>query len=280
MNDDAFMFPSDVLPHTGFGPKHIFMMAAVSRALAAGKAGLRILEVGAWVGASTLLWCEAIRRFGGPEIAAQSSVLVIDSWAPILSSEDLAFGKYRQFVNAAKDDLAYNIFCHNARIGAGRYGVAIDHRRGRSDEILPDLPSEAFDIVFVDAGHYYDDVAFDVAEAKRLVQTGGVVCGDDLNLWIDQIDVPAATAASNRDIILDPRSGAYHHPGVTLAVGEAFAAVGMCGGFWSADKITAVSFAPTPIRFERAFLPSFLAEAEQAEFRDNVTPYFPDAFTT
>ncbi|RAU21803.1 hypothetical protein CU669_10880 [Paramagnetospirillum kuznetsovii] len=275
---ERFLFPPDVVPHTHFLPKHAFIMATVNGALKSGNASLRIAEIGSWLGASTLLWSESILRFGGPQAAAGSSVLSIDSWNPILSSEDLQSAKYQFFANAAKNDVAYNIYLHNAKAGSEAYGVPIDHIRGVSEDTLPGLGEDVFDIVYVDAGHYYDDASIDIAHAKRMTRIGGIICGDDLNLLMEEVDIPTARANANRDLVEDPRTGKFFHPGVTLAVGEAFDAVGTCGGFWAVRKTATDAFTAQEVRFDGLFIPSFLTEADQALFCDSVRPYYPAGF--
>lgn len=268
VDPNEFLFPAVAVPHTRFTAKHVFMMATINGAIKSGKTSLRILEVGSWLGASTLLWSESILRFGNEAIARNSSILAVDSWNPILSSEDLAFENYRTFVNAAKNDVAYNIFAHNATLGAKRFGVKIDWIRGRSEDVIQDLDTASFDIAYLDAGHYYDDVLTDIALTKDLVKVGGTICGDDLNLLMDQVDLEAARAGRNRDVIQDPKTGCCYHPGVTLAVGESFPAVGSCAGFWSVRKASDDVYLPSDLAFDGIFIPSFLSDEDARFFSD------------
>ena len=270
---NRFLFPSNAVPHTRFTAKHGFIMATVNKAIRNGATSLRILEVGSWLGASTLLWGESIRYFGGEHIARNSRILAIDSWRPILSSEDLKFEEYQDFANAAKNDFAYNIFLHNAKLGSKMYGVEIESIRGSSEDILPSLERSSHDIVYIDASHYYDDVIYDINEAKTIVRNGGIICGDDLNLELSQVDAEITATNGNRDCIIDERSGQWYHPGVTRAVGESFPEVGCLGGFWTVAKLSDTAFAPNEVRFDGLFVPSFLSPEDQTFFCDTVNQY-------
>ena len=270
---DKFFFPEAANPHTDFGAKHAFMMATINSEINAGKTSFRILEIGSWLGASTLLWAESIRQFGNDDIVKNSKIISVDSWNPIFCSDDMEFPSYKKFVGAAKDDVAYKIFCHNACLGSRKFGVTIDHIRGRSDDVLPDICHDTFDIAYIDAGHYYDDVIVDIAFAKDLVASGGIICGDDLNIRLDQADLEVVRANANRDYIYDRKSGGYYHPGVTLAVGESFPAVGACGGFWSVRKVSDQVYLPSEIAFNGIFIPSFLGDNDQKSFVEIINTY-------
>ena len=263
----GFRFPSEAVPHTQFSAKHALIMATVNGAVKSGLTSLRILEVGSWLGASTLLWAESILRFGGEAMARRSSILAVDSWSPVLSQDDLSIEQYRIFVDASKNDAAYNTFVHNATLGTKSFGVPIQWERGQSRDVIPRLGDQTFDIIYIDAGHYYDEVATDIALTKGLLRIGGTMCGDDLNLSQDQVDQDTLMASTARDFIVDPKTGSHYHPGVTLAVGEAFPTVAaVSGGFWSVCKTSDDVFVPNKPRFDGIFLPSFLSNEDAKLF--------------
>ncbi len=273
VDPNAFLFPPGAVPHTRFTAKHGFIMATVNRAIRNGATSLQILEVGSWLGASTLLWSESIRHFGGAEIAGNSRVLAVDSWNPVLSSDDLMFEEYQEFAKAAKNDLAYNIFQHNAKLGTKLFGVKIDSIRGMSEDILPDIAPESCDIAYVDGSHYYDDVVYDIRLVKPIVKAGGTICGDDLNLKMEQVDAEVAMANGNRDCIVDEKTGLWYHPGVTRAVHESFPDVGALGGFWTVTKMSDDIFVPNEVRFDGIFVPSFLDRDDKVFFCDTINQY-------
>ena len=88
--------------------------------------------------------------------------------------------------------------------------------------MLPALPRNYFDLVFVDGDHSYAAVLADIQAAGGLIKDGGVLCGDDLERQSFEIDQAYARTQIDSDYIRDPRSGHEYHPGVTLAVGELF----------------------------------------------------------
>jgi predicted O-methyltransferase YrrM len=64
-------------------------------------------------------------------------------------------------------------------IAAGR----VEIRRGRSGAVLPALPADSFDWVYVDAAHDFDSVAADLELCRRVVRPGGLIAGHDYLRW-------------------------------------------------------------------------------------------------
>ena len=239
--------------------RHLWLTATVSL-LAQRGTGLRILEVGSWMGASVLTWSAAIDRF----IASDSEILCVDTWAPYLAVDDINLnGSYRAMDRAAAIDLAYAVFRHNASCVPKK--VRVDHLRGRSKDVLPMLRDGAFDIVYVDGSHYYADVVADLAEARRLVAEGGLLCGDDLELQTAEIDEAHARINIDRDVLIDPKSEKFYHPGVTLAVAEAMGPVSAYTGFWVMRR-EGQGFVPVDLAGATPFLPAHFGD----EYRKTV----------
>jgi len=144
----------------------------------------RILEVGSWVGGSALTWAEGISRFH----QASGSVLCVDPWEPYSDSEDAAtkaLDLRDRMANAARDGTAFRLFQHN--VTTSPHGHLIQYRRARSTEVLPALPAASFDLIYIDGSHRYEDVRFDLQQAKRLAVEGGIICGDDLDATHDGV---------------------------------------------------------------------------------------------
>jgi hypothetical protein len=100
-----------------------------------------------------------------------------------------------------------------------------------SDLFLPRLRSESFDLVYIDGSHYYDAVSADIAQAKRLINPSfGIICGDDLELSPS----PGLIAHARSRLDMDFDTEFNYHPGVLLAVSEAFESVVIDNGFWYA----------------------------------------------
>ena len=239
--------------------RHLWLTAAVSLFAQRGS-GLRILEVGSWMGASMLTWAAAIDRF----IAGEGEILAVDTWAPYLAADDInADGAYRIMDRAAAVDLAYAVFRHNASCVSKK--VRVDHLRGRSKDVLSMLRERAFDIVYIDGSHYSADVVADLAEGKRLVAEGGLLCGDDLEQQLTEVDEAYARANLDRDAVVDPKNRKPFHPGVTFAVAEALGPVSSYTGFWAMRR-EGERFVPVDLAGATPFLPSHFSE----EYRKTV----------
>jgi predicted O-methyltransferase YrrM len=205
------------------------------------KQKLRILEIGAWVGASALTWLDALDRYAG----GNGEVWCCDLWEPylevtperaaqaagVLPDSDVGLA----MDVAAKAGVAQALFDYNVARAGGTSRVV--QLKGDSASILPGLASEQFDLVYIDGDHRFEAVRRDVAEARRLVRRGGVVCGDDLEFQLDEVDAAFARAQPNADWMLDPQSGQGYHPGVTVAVGESFGRVSAYGGYWLVRRV-------------------------------------------
>jgi hypothetical protein len=102
-----------------------------------------------------------------------------------------------------------------------------------------------------------------------LLASGGILCGDDLDLEYDQCD--AEFARRNRDAqpAVDPKTGHMFHPGVTLAVNEAFPRVGNYFGFWAVTR-EADGWVPFEFRGETCFIPDHVDPAQTEAALDNL----------
>jgi predicted O-methyltransferase YrrM len=192
---------------------------------------LDVLEIGSWAGASAVTWAMALREAG-----ASATVTCVDPWLPYFDAEAEHDRHYRDMNDAARDGLIAQLFEHNIRCA----GVAdmIRQRRGYSQNVLPELPSGQFDIVYIDGSHRFEDVRFDIQQAKRLLRGGGVICGDDLERQSSEVsaDELSQAIAGGRDYVYSEASRSHYHPGVTAAVGREFDSVGVWDGFWAVRK--------------------------------------------
>lgn len=189
---------------------------------------LRILEVGSWAGSSSVSWAKTMQHEG-----VAGSVLCVDAWKPYFDLELESGAVYSEMNAAAASGEIMQLFQHNVRAS----GVAdyIQCQRGNSRDVLPRLPSGAFDIIFLDGSHQHHQVAFDIAQARRLVADGGIICGDDLELQRDEIPTFEHTQAvrSARDFVRCEAANESYHPGVTEAVADAFGHVAVWEGLWA-----------------------------------------------
>jgi hypothetical protein len=249
--------------------RHVLMMGAVWHLTRAGvRPELQVLEIGSWYGASALSWAQGLALHNG----AQGSLTCVDGWAPFFDRSLHTDDVYTAMEQSLGSDAAYQIFLHN--IATIPDTVRSRHFRGKSEEILPLLRENTFDIVFIDADHTYTPVKRDILHAMPLVRDGGLICGDDLNLQFADVDQPNAQANGDRDFIKDPKTGRNFHPGVTLAVHEIFGRVSMWGGFWAMQKSGGrwqpISLRDMPVHYPAHF-PADAVERARSHLAD-ITP--------
>lgn len=102
-------------------------------------------------------------------------------------------------------------------------GLPVTPHRGFSKDILPDFPSQSFDLAYIDGDHKWPAPFDDICQCKRLVKPGGIICGDDF-------EKPFQAPVTAYELTQDFTNG--YHPGVSLAVHIAFPAVNSQDGFW------------------------------------------------
>ncbi len=188
----------------------------------------QILEIGSWAGGSAVIWAEAIKRFHH----GKGFVLCIDPWSKYdIGGEG---GVYKVMNQALEKEEIFQLFLHN--IKALGHEDIIRWIRMKSEEILPFLRPESFDLIYLDGRHTYEQVLEDLKNAAPLLREGGILCGDDLELQLPLVDVRRAKVNAQVDYIQDPRSGEWFHPGVTLAVAHWFGTVSAWDGFWAMRK--------------------------------------------
>ncbi len=196
-----------------------------------GKAAVRVLEVGSWAGASAITFGSVIRELG----ISDSKIICVDQWDQYFVAEDRSL-HYRSMNAAIAHGEIQELFYHNIKMCG--LGDMVEVKKASSREVLPELEGATFDLVYIDGSHKKDDVLYDLQQAKRLVHSGGVICGDDLELLKSQIDSDAHQAAldKDKDFATDPRTGVSYHPGVTEAVGIMFDGVWQEQGLWCVER--------------------------------------------
>jgi predicted O-methyltransferase YrrM len=192
---------------------------------------LAILEVGSWCGASALVWGEALERYA----KSQGAVTCVDFWEPHHDTHANADVIYQEMDAAAESGEAYDVFLNN--IGFLPEGVEIEIIRGDSKKVLPSLDNRRFDLIYIDGDHTYNGVNSDINNCLGLVNEGGILSGDDLEIQKHAIERPASTIDPALDLTKNPELGSNYHPGVTLAVEENFGPVSSWYGFWGMQKI-------------------------------------------
>ena len=125
------------------------------------KTGVRLLEIGSWMGASAVVLGDVARAHNG-------KLVCVDWWNGNVG-EGLTW--------EAKLHDAYARFWHRIK-RAGLTDTVIP-MRGKSQDVLPLLADKSFDVIWIDGDHRYDGVKYDIEQAKRLITSGGLICGHD-----------------------------------------------------------------------------------------------------
>lgn len=211
--------------------RHVFMIATIWHLTKQKKSeNLQVLEIGSWVGASALSWAQGLKIHND----AKGTITCVDAWKPFFDRNTHQNDVYVNMEQALGSETAYNLFSHN--ISTLPKTITCQHLRGQSDNILPLLRPGTFDVVFIDGDHSYTPVLKDIKNSLALVKDGGIICGDDLNLQLSQVDAENTRKNAEADFIKDTKTNRNYHPGVTLAVAEIFGEVSSWGGFWAMQK--------------------------------------------
>ncbi|MDA0239742.1 MAG: class I SAM-dependent methyltransferase [Proteobacteria bacterium] len=240
--------------------RQIYMSATVSL-LSDRPSPLNILEIGSYMGASAITWAKALDKlYDGP-----GSLTCVDPWD---GSGDA--GYQADVRGALESETAYNVFRHN--ISTCPDAVPVLVQRGTSRDILPNLETASFDIVYVDGSHLSADVQYDLQEGDRLLADDGILCGDDLELQAHECDLAFARNNSETDFIADPKTGRKYHPGVTIAVFDFLGTVSAFSGFWAMRKMLE-GYQPVDFQTASGIFPThwpaeFVELAKQAVVRD------------
>ncbi|MDD2850973.1 MAG: class I SAM-dependent methyltransferase [Desulfuromonadaceae bacterium] len=141
--------------------------------------GAQILEIGSYLGASTTALGHGImlRR------SALYSLYCLDSWQDY---EKQGFYAKGIAPPEASDIDILSSFIHTTSF----MGEQLRILKGTSSQFAPLLPSEFFDMVFVDGAHDYENVFFDINLALRIIKPSGLICGHDYHS--DGLDVVRA----------------------------------------------------------------------------------------
>jgi predicted O-methyltransferase YrrM len=181
----------------------------------------KILEVGSWAGSSAILWASQCKA------RQKGLVFCVDTWRGATHYPP-------DMREALLKDRIYHLFCHNIKYSeVSEYIVPM---RTSSDHAAEILKEASFDFVYIDGDHAYTQFTRDIRSFLRVVKDQGLICGDDLELLYNEVDLEYARKHRENDAILDPKTNKYFHPGVTLGVHEVFGEVSCFRGFWAMRK--------------------------------------------
>lgn len=137
----------------------------------------RIIEVGSFYGRSAWAWARS---------APSATVHCIDLWLGCTVEEpnshsNVSVFDERHFVEFTKD-------CGN-----------ITRTRGDSNRVLPTLPQQTYDLIFLDGAHTNPQYENDLELAFPLLKNGGILCGHDfISAWPDIIRATTYFAANHQ----------------------------------------------------------------------------------
>jgi predicted O-methyltransferase YrrM len=191
---------------------------------------LAILEIGSWCGASALTWGEALELFND----SRGKITCVDFWEPHHDIDINQDAIYKEMNDAAESGDAYTVFLQN--IQSLPEGVEIEIIRGDSKEVLPSLEGQMYDLVYIDGDHTYESVKADINFCLELVNEGGILAGDDLEIQAHAVNNPISINEPVLDRVINAEYGSNYHPGVTLAVSEIFGPVSSWYGLWGMQK--------------------------------------------
>lgn len=136
-----------------------------------GKPDLRFLEVGAFEGRSACWLLEHVLTH------PSSRLTVIDPFLPFhLDRWKHGFPGKPGYPPPTTVHFEARFDANMEAVGAGERLVK---RKGRSREILRELPLESFDFIFIDGSHAPFDVLRDATLCWDLLKTGGILAFDD-----------------------------------------------------------------------------------------------------
>jgi len=191
---------------------------------------LAILEIGSWCGASALTWGEALELFND----RRGKITCVDFWKPHHNTDVNQDVIYKDMGDAAKSGDAYDVSLRN--IEYLPEGVEIEIIRGDSKDVLPSLVGRKYDLVYIDGDHTYEGVMADINNCLELVNGGGILAGDDLEIQAHAVNGLVSTFEPALDRAANAKYGSNYHPGVTLAVSEIFGPVSSWYGFWGMQR--------------------------------------------
>ena len=137
-----------------------------------------IIEVGTWKGATACYWASLLRQRGMDGV-----VICVDTWLGglehfrkgTLHSKQWEMGPYRKH---GYPTLYYQFLANVVHEGLQDFIVPFPNTSAIAARWLASRDTHA-DLIFIDASHDEEDVYADLRAYWKLLQGGGVMCGDD-----------------------------------------------------------------------------------------------------
>ncbi len=131
----------------------------------------RILEIGSYRGRSTNVIGHALK-------GRQGEIYCLDIWRNFDIQPDSPLKSDPTALELPPTDFAvFEDFLSNTEWLAEKIRIL----RGSTLQFQHFLPAGFFDLIFIDAAHDYESVAFDISVSLRSIKEGGIVCGHDFH---------------------------------------------------------------------------------------------------
>jgi len=130
---------------------------------------MEIAEIGSWVGESAAAMLAGLDRSG-----IKGRITCVDTWQ---GNPNDYIGGVAQKVGS---DNVFALFKENLKDEITNGTVCPFRMRSKAAAELMASQGRTFDLVFIDAGHTYEECSEDIAAWLPLVKEGGVICGHDL----------------------------------------------------------------------------------------------------
>jgi hypothetical protein len=186
---------------------------------------LNILEVGSWFGLGST------KKFI-KHMNSSSNLFLVDPWEKYSRTDEIpTTSKMNIFVNSA-----YNSVYELVEKNKNKNIFIIKAQFEKLDDFLKE---DYFDFIYIDGSHYYHSVMQDIKISKKIIKRGGVICGDDLDLGINETLYKIAKDNIEKDLYIFDDGRAFH-PGVYLAVYDSFtkeqkSRIYTKNGFWALE---------------------------------------------
>ena len=129
-----------------------------------GRKNLRFLEIGVFEGQGTRYFFEKL-------LGPTGTLVGIDPFLDYSKSSVAKVDGFDKMINPSVEER----FLENTK----EFSARIQLHKGLSQDVLPKLPPESFDLAFVDGDHSRDAVAFDARQSFRVLKKGGYIVFDD-----------------------------------------------------------------------------------------------------
>ncbi len=138
----------------------------------------RIVEVGSWKGRST--------RAMADNMPADGTLVAVDTWRGRLGDDATQAERemYQRELGGKPEGWLRKQFNENMRGAKAPYFPYRDTSLNAARWF--EMAGRRFDMIFIDAGHTYEDVSADIRAWRPLLAPGGLFCGHDYHDYKDR----------------------------------------------------------------------------------------------